>query len=178
MITELGHFALALAMIVALVQSTVPLIGAGRGNGAWMALAKPAALCQFALVLFAFGALMHAYLVSDFSVSAVYENSDTATPLLYKISGVWGNHPGSLLLWVSILAVFGAAVAAFGDNLPPALKARVLAVQGMISLGFIAFMLFTSNPFVRIIPAPPQGQGFNPLLQDPGSAMHPPMLYM
>ncbi len=178
MITELGHFALALAMIVALVQASVPLMGAQRGNAAWMALAKPAALSQFVLVLFAFGALMHAYIVSDFSVSAVYENSHTAKPLLYKISGVWGNHEGSLLLWVSILAIFGGAVAAFGDNLPPTLKARALSVQGMISLGFIAFILFTSNPFTRLVPAPPQGHGLNPLLQDPGLAVHPPMLYM
>ena len=178
MFTELGHFALALAMIVALIQSSVPLIGAQRNNAAWMAVAKPAALMQFALVALSFAALTHAFLVSDFSVLGVYQNSHTAKPLLYKISGVWGNHEGSLLLWVTILAVFGAAVAAFGENLPPALRARALAVQGMISVGFLAFILFSSNPFLRVIPAPGQGQGLNPLLQDPGLAVHPPMLYM
>ena len=178
MFTELGHFSLALAMIVALIQSSVPLIGAQRNNAAWMAVARPAALTQFALVVLSFAALMHAFIVSDFSVLGVYQNSHTAKPLLYKISGVWGNHEGSLLLWVTILAIFGAAVAAFGANLPPALRARALAVQGMISVGFIAFILFSSNPFLRVIPAPGQGQGLNPLLQDPGLAVHPPMLYM
>ena len=165
-------------MVVALIQASVPLIGAQRNNAAWMAVAKPAALMQFALVALSFAALTHAFLVSDFSVLGVYQNSHTAKPLLYKISGVWGNHEGSLLLWVTILAVFGAAVAAFGANLPPALRARALAVQGMISVGFLAFILFSSNPFLRVIPAPGQGQGLNPLLQDPGLAVHPPMLYM
>ncbi|MBX7198078.1 MAG: heme lyase CcmF/NrfE family subunit [Rhodospirillaceae bacterium] len=177
MFTELGHFALALAMIVALIQASVPLIGAQRNNPAWMAVAKPAALIQFALVALSFAALTHAFVTSDFSVLGVYQNSHTAKPLLYKISGVWGNHEGSLLLWVTILALFGASVAAFGANLPPALRARALAVQGMISIGFIAFILFSSNPFLRIVPAPGQGQGLNPLLQDPGLAVHPPMLY-
>ena len=178
MFTELGHFALALAMIVALVQATVPLIGAQRNNAAWMAVARPAALLQLALVLFAFAALVHAFIVSDFSVMGVYRNSHTAVPLLYKITGVWGNHEGSLVLWISILAIYGAAVAAFGRNLPPALRARALAVQGMISVGFIAFILFTSNPFLRVFPAPADGHGLNPQLQDPGFVMHPPMLYM
>ena len=178
MITELGHFALALALAVTLVQSIVPLVGAARGNVAWMGVARTAALAQLALVLIAFAALVHAFVVSDFSVSNVYQNSHTAKPLLYKISGVWGNHEGSLVLWVSILAVFGAGVAVFGKNLPPSLKARTLAVQGMISLGFLAFILFTSNPFLRIIPAPLEGLGLNPILQDPGLAIHPPMLYM
>ena len=177
MFTELGHFALALAMIVALIQASIPLIGAQRNNAAWMAVAKPAALMQFGLVALSFAALTHAFITSDFSVLGVYQNSHTAKPLLYKISGVWGNHEGSLLLWVSILALFGASVAAFGANLPPALRARALAVQGMISVGFIAFILFSSNPFLRVVPAPGQGQGLNPLLQDPGLAVHPPMLY-
>ena len=178
MFTELGHFALALALAVTLVQAAVPLVGAARGNTAWMAVAPPAALAQLTLVLIAFAALVHAFVVSDFSVISVYQNSHTAKPLLYKISGVWGNHEGSLVLWVSILAVFGAGVAVFGGNLPPALKARALAVQGMISLGFLAFILFTSNPFLRVSPAPTQGLGLNPILQDPGLAIHPPMLYM
>ncbi len=122
MIIELGHFALALALAVTIVQSTVPLIGAARGNIAWMDVARTAALAQLALVLFAFAALVHAFIVSDFSVSGVYQNSHTAKPLLYKISGVWGNHEGSLVLWVSILAVFGAGVAVFGKSLPAVLK--------------------------------------------------------
>ena len=167
MIIELGHFALALALIVALVQSTMPLLGAARGNAAWMAMAEPAALTQFLLCALAFGALTHAYIVSDFSVIGVAENSHTVKPLLYKISGVWGNHEGSMVLWVLVLSLFGAAVAAFGNNLPPTLKARTLAIQAMIGVGFIAFVLFTSNPFTRLDPAPIEGNGLNPLLQDP-----------
>ena len=178
MIIELGHFALALALIVALVQSTMPLLGAARGNAAWMAMAEPAALTQFLLCALAFGALTHAYIVSDFSVIGVAENSHTVKPLLYKISGVWGNHEGSMVLWVLVLSLFGAAVAAFGNNLPPTLKARTLAIQAMIGVGFIAFVLFTSNPFTRLDPAPIEGNGLNPLLQDPGLAFHPPMLYL
>ena len=178
MFIELGHFALALALVVALVQSVIPLMGAQRGNAAWMAVAKPAALLQLALILASFAALMHAYVTSDFSVIAVYENSHTLQPLMYKIAGVWGNHEGSLVLWVSILAVFGASVAVFGGNLPPALAARALTVQAMISVGFIAFILFTSNPFLRVFPAPSEGMSLNPQLQDPGLAIHSPMLYM
>lgn len=177
MITELGHFALALALAVALVQSVLPMVGAARGNTALMDVARPAAFAQFVLVMAAFGALVHAFVVSDFSVAGVYNNSHTLKPLLYKISGVWGNHEGSLLLWISILAIFGAAVAALGHNIPPTLRARTLAVQGMVSVGFIAFILFTSNPFLRIEPAPLEGLGLNPILQDPGLAFHPPMLY-
>ena len=174
---EIGHFALALALMVAMAQAIIPLVGAGRGNAAMMAVAKPAALMQLVLVLTAFIALIHAFVTSDFSVTGVYNNSHTAKPLLYKIAGTWGNHEGSLVLWVTILAIFGGSVAAFGNNLPPALKARALAVQGMISVGFIAFILFTSNPFLRILPAPSEGMGLNPQLQDPGLAIHPPMLY-
>ncbi len=175
---ELGHFALVLALPVALAQSIVPLIGASRRDAALMAIAGPAALLQMLLIGTAFAALTHAFIVSDFSVMNVFQNSHTSKPLLYKITGVWGNHEGSLLLWVAILAVFGAAVAAFGGALPDRLKARALAVQGMIGLGFIAFILFTSNPFLRVDPIPVQGQGLNPLLQDPGLAFHPPMLYL
>jgi cytochrome c-type biogenesis protein CcmF len=177
MFIELGHFALALAMAVAFVQSTVPLIGAAKNNAAWMAVSRPAAVAQFALVLFAFASLVHAFVVSDFSVVGVYQNSHTQQPLIYKISGVWGNHEGSLVLWVSILGLFGTGVAVFGRNLPPALRARTLSVQGMISFGFIAFILFTSNPFLRLSPVPAEGAGLNPILQDPGMAIHPPMLY-
>ncbi len=178
MTPELGHFALALALPVALVQSIVPLVGASRRDVALMATAGPAALLQLLLIGTAFAALTMAFITSDFSVSNVFQNSHTAKPLLYKVTGVWGNHEGSLLLWVMILAVFGAAVAAFGNNLPDRLKARALAVQGMIGFSFIAFILFTSNPFLRVDPVPVQGQGLNPLLQDPGLAFHPPMLYL
>jgi cytochrome c-type biogenesis protein CcmF len=178
MFIEVGHFALVLALMVAVAQSIVPLVGAHRGSAAMMAVAKPAALVQLALVMIAFAALMHAFVTSDFSVVGVYQNSHSTKPLIYKISGLWGNHEGSLVLWVSILAIFGASVALFGGNLPPSLKARALAVQGMIATGFIAFILFTSNPFIRIFPAPADGMGLNPQLQDPGLAIHPPMLYI
>ena len=177
-IGEVGHYALILALVLALVQSTLPLIGAQRGIEAWVGLARPAALAQFGFILIAFGALMTGYIVSDFSIENVAANSHTAKPLLYKISGVWGNHEGSLVLWVLILAIFGAAVALFGANLPPTLRARVLAVQALIAVGFLLFTLITSNPFARLHPAPLEGQGLNPLLQDPGLAFHPPFLYL
>jgi cytochrome c-type biogenesis protein CcmF len=178
MIVETGHFALILALFVALVQSTVPILGAARRNAAWMGVARSAALTQFLLIAVAMGALMHAYVVSDFSVINVIENSHSAKPLLYKVSGVWSNHEGSMLLWVFMLSLCGAAVATFGANLPPALRARVLAVQGMIGVGFLLFILLTSNPFLRAVSAPPDGQGMNPVLQDPGLAFHPPFLYL
>ncbi|UYN94852.1 MAG: heme lyase CcmF/NrfE family subunit [Enhydrobacter sp.] len=178
MVVELGHFALILALAVALVQGTLPLVGAARGDPRLMALGRTAALTQALLVLLAFAALTQAYVVSDFSVANVVANSHTAKPLLYKISGVWGNHEGSMLLWALILAVFGAAVALFGDNLPDSLRARVLAIQALIGIGFLAFLLFTSNPFERVSPVPADGNGLNPLLQDPGLAFHPPMLYL
>ena len=178
MIPELGHYALILALAMALVQGTLPLIGAQRDNAAWIALARPAAVGQFILVAAAFAALTHAYLVSDFSVLNVAENSHSAKPLLYKVSGVWGNHEGSLLLWMLILTLFGMAVAVFGGNLPAAFRARVLAVQGLIGAGFMFFIVLTSNPFARLVPAPLDGRGLNPLLQDPGLAFHPPFLYL
>jgi len=178
MTAELGHFALILALFMAIAQATIPLIGAERGNAAWIAVARPTAILQFLLVVLAFACLTHVYLTSDFTVLNVIKNSHTDKPLLYKISGVWGNHEGSLLLWVLILSLFGAAVAVFGGNLPPALKARVLSVQAMIAVGFYLFMLLTSNPFERVFPPPMNGQGLNPLLQDPGLAFHPPMLYL
>ena len=178
MIPEIGLFSLVLALFVALVQGTVPLIGAARGRGDWMALAVTAANVQFLLVITAFACLTQAYVVSDFSVENVAQNSHTLKPLLYKISGVWGNHEGSMVLWVSILALFGLAVAQFGDNLPPSLRARVLAIQGLIGAAFLAFILFTSNPFLRLDPAPLEGKGLNPILQDPGLAFHPPFLYL
>ncbi len=178
MIIELGHFALILALMVALVQSTLPLWGAHRGDARLMALAEPSAMIQLVLVAASFGVLTWAFVASDFSLAVVVSNSHTEKPLLYKISGVWGNHEGSLLLWVLILAVYGAAVAVWGGNLPMRLKARVLAVQGMIGVAFLLFMLLTSNPFWRLAAPPLDGQDLNPLLQDPGLAFHPPFLYL
>lgn len=177
MITELGHFALILAMMVAGVQAVAPLWGAHVRDARAMEMARPAAAAQFLLVLFAFLALMHAYLTSDFSVKNVYENSHSAQPLLYKFAGVWGNHEGSMLLWILMLSFLGALVALFGRNLPPTLRARVLGVQAIIAVTFLAFSLFTSNPFERLNPAPLDGASLNPLLQDPGLAFHPPFLY-
>ncbi len=178
MIVELGHFALILALFVSVVQSIVPLVGAARANPAWMATARPCALATFGLMALAMAALTHAYVTSDFSVVNVAQNSHTDKPLLYKISGVWGNHEGSMILWVLMLAICSGAVALFGANLPPTLKARVLAVQGMITVGFLLFILFTSNAFKRALPAPANGLGLNPVLQDPGLAFHPPFLYL
>ena len=155
MITELGHFALILALCVALVQSSVPLLGAARGHAGWMDVGRSAALVQFGLVALAMAALMLAFVTSDFSVINVAENSHTDKPLLYKFTGVWGNHEGSMLLWIFMLALCSAALALFSGNLPPDLRARVLAVQGMISVGFLVFILFTSNPFLRTWPPPP-----------------------
>ena len=177
-IPEIGHFALILALAVALVQGTAPLIGAARGDARLMALAPTAALTQAFLVILAFLALMQAYVTSDFSVANVAANSHSTKPLLYKITGVWGNHEGSMLLWALILSIFGAAVAIFGSNLPDSLRSRVLAIQALIGVGFLAFILFTSNPFARLFPAPLNGNGLNPLLQDPGLAFHPPLLYL
>jgi cytochrome c-type biogenesis protein CcmF len=177
-IPELGHYALILALAVAIVQGTLPFVGAARGDLRLMALGRSAALTQALLVILAFLALMQAYVASDFSVANVAANSHSAKPLLYKISGVWGNHEGSMLLWALILALFGAAVALFGNTLPDSLRARVLGVQALIGVGFLAFILFTSNPFERLAPAPADGNGLNPLLQDPGLAFHPPLLYL
>ena len=178
MIVELGHFCLILALAVAAVQAVVPMIGAARGWRGAMALADPAATAQFLLIAFSFGALTRAFITSDFSLRLVVLNSHTLKPMLYKVSGVWGNHEGSMLLWVLILAFFGALVSWFGGGLPDRLKARVLAVQGAIGVAFLAFLLFTSNPFLRMARPPFDGQDLNPLLQDPGLAFHPPFLYL
>ncbi|MEO1194395.1 MAG: heme lyase CcmF/NrfE family subunit [Pseudomonadota bacterium] len=178
MIPEIGHFALVLAFIVAIAQGVVPLWGAHKGAGRLMSFADQASYLQFGLLTLSFAALAHAYLVSDFTVLNVVQNSHSLKPILYKFAGTWGNHEGSLLLWVWMLALFGAAVALFGKNLPPSLRARVLAVQGIIAIGFLAFMLATSNPFLREIPPPLDGNDLNPLLQDPGLALHPPLLYV
>ena len=178
MIAELGHFALIVAFAISLVQAVVPMIGAARGWHGWMELAIPAASAQFFLTAISFAALTWAFVTSDFSLALVVSNSHSAKPMLYKISGVWGNHEGSMLLWVLILTLFGAMVSWFGANLPPRLKARTLAVQAMIAAAFFAFILFTSNPFLRLAIPPLNGQDLNPLLQDPGLAFHPPFLYL
>jgi cytochrome c-type biogenesis protein CcmF len=178
MIPELGHFALILALLLAVAQSLLPLIGAQRADARLMASGVPLASAGFVAIALSFAALMWAYAVNDTSVINVVQNSHSAKPMLYKITGTWGNHEGSMILWVMVLAGCSAAVAAFGRELPSALQARVLAVLGMISLGFLAFILLTSNPFERVWPPPPDGQGLNPLLQDIGLAMHPPLLYL
>jgi cytochrome c-type biogenesis protein CcmF len=178
MIVELGHYALVLALALAIVQGLAPLIGAIRRDAPLMAMAQPAAVMQFVLVAFSFAALTQAYVTSDFSVVNVYENSHSLKPMIYKISGVWGNHEGSMLLWVLILALFGATVAMFSRGMPDDLRALVLAVQSWIAAAFLLFVLLTSNPFARLNPAPIEGKDLNPLLQDPGLAIHPPLLYI
>lgn len=178
MINELGHFALILAFSVALIQMVVPMAGAALNRRNWMAIAQPAATSQVVLVGFSFAVLMWAFVQSDFSLSLVYQNSHTAKPLIYKISGVWGNHEGSMLLWVLILTIFGASAAWFGGGLPDKLRARVLSVQAAISVAFYLFILLTSNPFARLAVPPLNGLDLNPLLQDPGLAFHPPFLYL
>jgi cytochrome c-type biogenesis protein CcmF len=178
MIPEIGHYALVLALALGLMQSIVPVIGAQRRDPALMRLADSTALMQFSFVALSFAALTACYVTSDFSVRTVYENSHSLMPLIYKFTSVWGNHEGSMLLWVLILALFGALVAVFGGNLPATLKANVLAVQSWIACAFYLFILFTSNPFLRLHPAPFEGRDLNPILQDPGLAIHPPLLYL
>ncbi|MDH2356421.1 heme lyase CcmF/NrfE family subunit [Bradyrhizobium sp. SSUT112] len=178
MIAESGHYALVLALGLALIQSIVPLIGARLRDDALMNVARSAALAQLLFVGASFIALVMLHVASDFSVANVYENSHSMKPLLYKITGVWGNHEGSMLLWVSILALFGGLVAAFGNNLPLSLRAHVLAVQAWIASAFYLFILVTSNPFLRIANPPIEGRDLNPVLQDIGLAVHPPMLYL
>ncbi len=178
MINEIGHFTLLLAFCVAIIQAIVPMYGAHKGRADLMAIAESSANLQFALLLASFAALTHAFVTSDFSVKLVVLNSHSLKPMLYKITGVWGNHEGSMLLWVLILSLFGASASWFGSNLPIVLKARVLSVQGAIGLAFLAFIIFTSNPFERIKIPPFDGQDLNPLLQDPGLAFHPPFLYL
>ena len=175
---ELGHFALILALVVALAQSTIPFVGAMRGDERLMAVAGPAAITQFLFIGISFALLVNAYVLSDFSVLNVAENSHSAKPLLYKVTGVWGNHEGSMLLWVLVLAFCGALVAVFSQNLLDRLRALVLSVQGWIAAAFLLFVLFTSNPFLRLVPAPIEGNDLNPVLQDIGLAIHPPLLYL
>ncbi len=178
MIAELGHLALILALAVACVQATVPLIGAHRGWSDWMRLASSAALLQLMLVGLSFAALLHGFVTSDFSLALVANHSNSTMPMIFKVSATWGNHEGSMLLWVLILALFGGMVAAFGRDLPLSLKSRALAVQAMIGIAFFAFILFTSNPFDRLVNVPADGADLNPLLQDIGLAIHPPFLYV
>jgi cytochrome c-type biogenesis protein CcmF len=178
LIPELGHYAVVLALALAIVQSTFPLWGVARRDAGLMAIAPWTAHAQFLFIAFAFAALTWAYVVSDFSIRNVVMNSHSAKPLIYLITGVWGNHEGSMLLWVLILALFGSLVAAWGSNLPDDLRATVLAVQAWISVAFLAFILGTSNPFERVIPAPIEGRDLNPILQDIGLAIHPPLLYV
>ena len=177
MLVEIGHFALILAFLVAAVQGVAPLLGASAGVGALMDLARPAALLQLALIALSAAVFVHAHIVSDFSVLNVYETSTRNLPLVYKFAGAWGSHEGSMLLWVFMLALFGALVALFGGALPSRLKARTIAVQGLLGCLTLAFILFTSDPFVRIFPVPINGRDLNPILQDPGLAIHPPFLY-
>ena len=177
MTAELGHYALILALVMATVQGLIPLLGAGFNERTWMSTARPAACGQFFFISMSFACLMYAYVVSDFSVANVAENSHSAKPLLYKFTGVWGNHEGSMIFWNWILALYGMAIAIFGKNLPILLRSRILAVQGLIGVGFLIFSIATSNPFLRLDPAPIDGRDLNPLLQDPGLAFHPPLLY-
>ncbi|QFU17063.1 heme lyase CcmF/NrfE family subunit [Microvirga thermotolerans] len=178
MLVEAGHFALALALGLSLIQFVVPLWGARTNDPVLMAVAPSSALAVLGCVAFAFLALAFAYVTSDFSVLNVVENSHSAKPLIYKISGVWGNHEGSMLLWVLILCLFGAVVALSRNGIPARLQANTLAVQAAITVAFLLFILMTSNPFRRLVPAAPEGQDLNPLLQDPGLAIHPPLLYL
>ena len=178
MIAELGHFALLLALMTSIVQSSLPLYGAHRQDRGLMALASYCGVASFILVAISFIALAASFVNDDFSIRLVASGSQIAKPLIYKITGVWANHEGSMLLWVLILVVFSAMIALFGVNLPAPLKARVLAIQGMIASAFLAFLVFTSNPFTRLLNPPLDGSGMNPILQDPGLAVHPPCLYM
>ncbi|MBB3949347.1 heme lyase CcmF/NrfE family subunit [Aureimonas jatrophae] len=178
MSVELGHFALVLALALSLVQSVLPPLGARLRDDRLMATGPASSVAGVLLLLLSFAALTHAYVASDFSVVNVVENSHSAKPLLYKITGVWGNHEGSMLLWVLILSLFGSSVALFGRDLPPTLKANVLGVQAWIQTAFLLFILLTSNPFLRSVPAPPEGNDLNPVLQDIGLAIHPPLLYL
>jgi cytochrome c-type biogenesis protein CcmF len=178
MVAELGHYALMLALGLALIQGSMPIFGTRSGDIVLASMASPIALAQFAFVAVAFGALAVCYVTSDFSVLNVYENSNSAMPLVYRLTSIWGNHEGSMMLWVFILALFGALVAAFGGNLPTVLKANALGVQAWIAAAFQLFILTTSNPFLRLPDAPFEGRDLNPILQDPGLAFHPPLLYL
>ena len=178
MIPEIGHFSLILALLVALTLGSFPIIGAARGNTVWMGLAKPLSALQFALIAFSFLCLAYAFAAKDYSVVYVANNSNSQLPLQFRIAAVWGGHEGSLLLWALILSIWTLAVSLFSKHIPDAMRARILGVMGLISVGFLLFMLMVSNPFDRLMPAALDGKDLNPLLQDPGMIFHPPMLYM
>ena len=178
MIVETGHYALVLAFVLALFQAIVPLLGVRLVDAQLMRSARSIALAQFAFVAIAYAALSYAHVVSDFSLINVFENSHSAKPLVYKISGVWGNHEGSMLLWVLVLSICGASVALFSRIMPETLRAGALGVQGWVGAAFLLFVLATSNPFARFAEAPLEGRDLNPILQDPGLAIHPPLLYL
>jgi cytochrome c-type biogenesis protein CcmF len=178
MIPEIGQFALIVALLLAVTQATIPLIGAARGNRSWIALAAPAGQAQFIFLTIAFGCLGYSFITNDFSVLNVATNSNSQLPLHYRLAATWGSHEGSLLLWTLMLGLWTAAVSLFSRHLPEEMVARVLSVMGIVSVGFLLFMLLTSNPFARILPPPPDGRDLNPLLQDPAMVAHPPMLYM
>src|SRR5476651_1361853 len=178
MIPELGHFALILALLTALVQGTLPMLGAAMRKPRLMALARPAARAQFLLVALAFGCLAWSFVANDFSVQNVATNSNSELPLHYRVAATWGSHEGSLLLWTLMLGGWSFAVTIFSRNLPPQLLARVISVMGLVSVGFLMFLLLTSNPFERLVPPAADGRDLNPLLQDPGMVFHPPLLYM
>lgn len=178
MIPELGNFALILALLLALIQGTLPIIGATRGIPSWIALSRPVVQGQFVFIAIAFFCLAYSFVNNDFSVMNVAQNSNSKLPLEYRFAATWGSHEGSLLLWVFMLASWSVAVSVFSRRLPDEMVARVLGVMGLVSVGFLLFMLFTSNPFDRLLPGAPEGSDLNPLLQDPGMVFHPPMLYM
>jgi len=178
MIVEIGHYALVLALVLAIIQTVVPFVGVKTGDTRQIAMAPNLAFAVFAAIALSFTVLTWGYVTSDFSILNVWENSNSQQPLLFKFTGVWGNHEGSMLLWVLILALFGALVGLFGSNLPPTLRAMAISVQGLIAVAFLGFILFTSNPFERLSPAPLEGQDLNPILQDIGLAIHPPLLYL
>lgn len=178
MIPELGNFALMIALAITILQGTIPLIGAQRGYANWMAMARPAAQAQFYFMLLAILLLAYSFVQDDFSIKYVASHSNSQLPLIYKISAVWGGHEGSLLLWAFMLSMWGAAVTWFSKSLPVTLTTRAVAVLGLVGIGFLLFLLLTSNPFDRLMPIPADGRDLNPLLQDPGLAIHPPMLYM
>ncbi|HJP03827.1 MAG: c-type cytochrome biogenesis protein CcmF [Chromatiales bacterium] len=178
MIPEFGHIALVIALCIAVLQSVLPMVGAQRGNVAWIATGRPLAHAQFLFLAISFGCLMAAFLQNDFSVEYVAKNSNTALPTMFKVAAVWGAHEGSLLLWSVTLGLWTSGVAVFSKSLPNAMVSRVLAVMGVIAVGFMLFILLTSNPFDRLFPAPFDGADLNPLLQDPALIIHPPMLYM
>ncbi len=178
MIPEIGNFTLVVALFIALVQGVLPIAGAARGNAVWMDSARTLAFGQFFFVGIAIACLTYSFIANDFSVLYVAQHSNSQLPTAYRVAAVWGGHEGSLLLWAFILTLWTVAVAMFSKHLPQEMVARVIGVMGLISVGFLLFMLFTSNPFDRLFPAAMDGRDLNPLLQDPGLVIHPPMLYM